>query len=222
MQAPERSWLQGHRQLNHGWVHESRDQALILNSRAFCHAQQWKNHAGHDTIKTVLLFIPFLQCRDQTILARVSERPLTTPERKLKKYRKPPSPCPNAQVVKDTIPGHEAAGRVSRRTLKRQPFTPLSPEKQVPNTIPKRPRPIHMVEAKVVVLACRHLPEYVIYAVLASTPALHHRHHLPSLRYCGFENCTLRTTANLIFSKLLPLKPVRFSSRFLVSENFSP
>lgn len=85
--------------------------------------------------------------RDQTILARVSERPLTTPERKLKKYSKPPSPCPHAQIVTDTIPGHEAAGRVSRCTRKRQPFTPLSPEKQVPNAIPKRPRPIHMVEA---------------------------------------------------------------------------
>lgn len=28
--------------------------------------------------------------------------------------------------------------------------------------------------------------------------------------------------ANLIFSKLLPFSPVRFSSRFLVSVNFSP
>src|SRR6187551_2768047 len=124
--------------------------------------------------------------------------------------------------VTDTVPGHEAAGRVSRCTLKRQPFTPLAPEKQVPNTISKRPRPIHVVKAKVVVLARGHLPEYVIYALLASTPNMHHLRHSPSLRYCGFENCPLRTTANLIFSKLLPLKPVRFSSRFLVSENFSP
>ena len=45
---------------------------------------------------------------------------------------------------------------------------------------------------------------------------------LPSARYCGFEKCDRRTTQNLIFSKLFPFKPVRFSSLFLVSANRSP
>jgi hypothetical protein len=45
---------------------------------------------------------------------------------------------------------------------------------------------------------------------------------LPSVRYVGLVYELLLTTANLIFSKFFPLIPVRFSSRFLVSENFSP
>lgn len=45
---------------------------------------------------------------------------------------------------------------------------------------------------------------------------------LPSLRYWGFEKCPGLATANLIFSKLLPLRPVLFSRRFLVSANSSP
>ena len=53
-------------------------------------------------------------------------------------------------------------------------------------------------------------------------PGYHHARDLPSLRYIGLEYELRLTTANLIFSKFLPFRPVLFSKRFLVSENGSP
>ena len=44
----------------------------------------------------------------------------------------------------------------------------------------------------------------------------------PSLRYNGFEYKDLCTTANLILSNCLPLMPMRFDNRVLVSLNTSP